>query len=179
MTFLDNGEFKPLGSEKLLKSKCKLLFGTDQDLEMLVYRGVFKKQFYERISNDRKIIIPSIRERPEDIDMIIDSALRELNDGSIQDINIDITGDGRNRIKSYLWPGNYRQLFAKLRNWHEDAIAKNKIKIDSEIISNNPPRTSFFTDSKLGLIEKLIEDYMRSEERRVGKECRSRWSPYH
>ena len=23
------------------------------------------------------------------------------------------------------------------------------------------------------------EDYFRSEERRVGKECRSRWSPYH
>ena len=23
------------------------------------------------------------------------------------------------------------------------------------------------------------EDSMRSEERRVGKECRSRWSPYH
>ena len=22
-------------------------------------------------------------------------------------------------------------------------------------------------------------DYSRSEERRVGKECRSRWSPYH
>ena len=22
-------------------------------------------------------------------------------------------------------------------------------------------------------------DYFRSEERRVGKECRSRWSPYH
>src|SRR2546421_11304114 len=25
----------------------------------------------------------------------------------------------------------------------------------------------------------LIVDPMRSEERRVGKECRSRWSPYH
>ena len=25
----------------------------------------------------------------------------------------------------------------------------------------------------------LIENYKRSEERRVGKECRSRWSPYH
>ena len=24
-----------------------------------------------------------------------------------------------------------------------------------------------------------IEDISRSEERRVGKECRSRWSPYH
>ena len=28
-----------------------------------------------------------------------------------------------------------------------------------------------------GFITKL--DYYRSEERRVGKECRSRWSPYH
>ena len=25
----------------------------------------------------------------------------------------------------------------------------------------------------------LTDDFMRSEERRVGKECRSRWSPYH
>src|SRR5256886_16222008 len=24
-----------------------------------------------------------------------------------------------------------------------------------------------------------VRDYVRSEERRVGKECRSRWSPYH
>ena len=27
--------------------------------------------------------------------------------------------------------------------------------------------------------EESITDYVRSEERRVGKECRSRWSPYH
>ena len=29
------------------------------------------------------------------------------------------------------------------------------------------------------LKEKGIFDHRRSEERRVGKECRSRWSPYH
>ena len=27
-------------------------------------------------------------------------------------------------------------------------------------------------------VEKLMKEF-RSEERRVGKECRSRWSPYH
>src|SRR6266446_9061359 len=27
--------------------------------------------------------------------------------------------------------------------------------------------------------EEMGVDYLRSEERRVGKECRSRWSPYH
>ena len=25
----------------------------------------------------------------------------------------------------------------------------------------------------------VVRDFKRSEERRVGKECRSRWSPYH
>ena len=28
-------------------------------------------------------------------------------------------------------------------------------------------------------VRKLHHDQVRSEERRVGKECRSRWSPYH
>ena len=28
-------------------------------------------------------------------------------------------------------------------------------------------------------VAQISEDAMRSEERRVGKECRSRWSPYH
>ena len=34
-----------------------------------------------------------------------------------------------------------------------------------------------------GMLSKMISPYIaeliRSEERRVGKECRSRWSPYH
>ena len=30
-----------------------------------------------------------------------------------------------------------------------------------------------------GLVKESNKAEMRSEERRVGKECRSRWSPYH
>ena len=30
-----------------------------------------------------------------------------------------------------------------------------------------------------GKLQKEQKDFLRSEERRVGKECRSRWSPYH
>ena len=32
---------------------------------------------------------------------------------------------------------------------------------------------------ELAVFLQNLEDYDRSEERRVGKECRSRWSPYH
>jgi len=37
------------------------------------------------------------------------------------------------------------------------------------------------TDDESGLVTGKISDLagLRSEERRVGKECRSRWSPYH
>ena len=36
------------------------------------------------------------------------------------------------------------------------------------------------TDEKFDKVFRYIEDHAeRSEERRVGKECRSRWSPYH
>ena len=30
-----------------------------------------------------------------------------------------------------------------------------------------------------GVVAKEMGKFARSEERRVGKECRSRWSPYH
>ena len=34
-------------------------------------------------------------------------------------------------------------------------------------------------DGEYGLNKTGLSRYDRSEERRVGKECRSRWSPYH
>ena len=39
----------------------------------------------------------------------------------------------------------------------------------------------FLTNEKLTIVGAagMIGSNMRSEERRVGKECRSRWSPYH
>ena len=36
-----------------------------------------------------------------------------------------------------------------------------------------------FTVAYIFVINVYIYEEMRSEERRVGKECRSRWSPYH
>ena len=42
-----------------------------------------------------------------------------------------------------------------------------------ELIAQLPTPVALTVD------ERLIEFDLRSEERRVGKECRSRWSPYH
>ena len=49
----------------------------------------------------------------------------------------------------------------------------NGLDIPFEIVEHEPALTTEQADS---FIEGIAE---RSEERRVGKECRSRWSPYH
>ena len=41
------------------------------------------------------------------------------------------------------------------------------------------PTLSSLTVAEGAVITATIRDEDRSEERRVGKECRSRWSPYH
>ena len=40
---------------------------------------------------------------------------------------------------------------------------------------NEPGQTQTMSQA----VQKTLENNGRSEERRVGKECRSRWSPYH
>ena len=37
----------------------------------------------------------------------------------------------------------------------------------------------FLIEITMKLVDVTDNEYARSEERRVGKECRSRWSPYH
>src|ERR1039458_7683945 len=59
---------------------------------------------------------------------------------------------------------------------------------DAELTKGSSARGSFWTARKmlclaaLGCtprVRPMSSMHMRSEERRVGKECRSRWSPYH
>ena len=40
-------------------------------------------------------------------------------------------------------------------------------------------KENYFDDDSIVLLESMQDGVLRSEERRVGKECRSRWSPYH
>ena len=55
---------------------------------------------------------------------------------------------------------------------------ENKDELKNEINKSFAKYISEFNDIPEPLKDKRIDE-VRSEERRVGKECRSRWSPYH
>src|SRR3712207_5259588 len=59
---------------------------------------------------------------------------------------------------------------------HSDRVAFVVLLGDQLIAVGRYDRLPGTTDAEIAF---LVEDAHRSEERRVGKECRSRWSPYH
>src|SRR2546425_13056036 len=68
-------------------------------------------------------------------------------------------------------------------------LNKHPLAVNSDLIKfvEQAPDTviTLVTGEKIVVLEKaqevldLVVQFRRSEERRVGKECRSRWSPYH
>src|SRR5256885_7360872 len=57
----------------------------------------------------------------------------------------------------------------------------NNVPSNSGLWSLNPTNGDLFQldHSPSGDFHPFVDSFGRSEERRVGKECRSRWSPYH
>ena len=53
------------------------------------------------------------------------------------------------------------------------------VAIADKIKSEEPDSEILFIGTEKGMENDIVPKRSRSEERRVGKECRSRWSPYH
>ena len=70
-------------------------------------------------------------------------------------------------------------------NWNHEDTSKPKLIIQTTLLTLEWLTQKDKYDGKLTsanireAIKHLDKDNDRSEERRVGKECRSRWSPYH
>src|ERR1035437_3686093 len=85
--------------------------------------------------------------------------------------------------------GVVRQLGKILRRRLDRDLNASCLVPDSRAVPRAAPIAHFMTSKRLPLISALFASLakfcddgsiaIRSEERRVGKECRSRWSPYH
>ncbi len=134
LTFIDTKIYEVLGDIQY-DADVRLIYGTNKDLKRLIKTGQFEEDFYNRIS-DRIIKIPSLKERPEDIDLIIHNSLNEFNDKKDRFISID--KDSINYLKNQSWPGNVRQLHNHLRQVYYDSLFHNENEITLERLKNTP-----------------------------------------
>lgn len=106
---LQEHEIRPVGSTKTIKVDVRIVAATAKDLGELVRKGQFREDLYYRI-NVLTIVIPPLRERKEDIRLLIDHFIKKYNN-VIQPKKVKgVSPEAMQVLMSYRWPGNVREL---------------------------------------------------------------------
>jgi two-component system NtrC family response regulator len=105
---LQEREFERVGSSRPIKVDVRLLAATHRNLEALVREGRFRDDLYYRI-NVVTIALPPLRERREDLPMLVDHFLRVFSDKNGKSIR-GLTREAREALLRYDYPGNVREL---------------------------------------------------------------------
>src|SRR6266536_2439870 len=104
---LQDGEFCRVGGEKIIDTDVRLIASTNRDLETAMRVHQFREDLYYRL-NVIEIRIPPLRERREEIPLLVEDFRRRFN--AQYGRSIDIPPDSVRVFMEYHWPGNIREL---------------------------------------------------------------------
>jgi len=105
---LENHEYQPLGARAPLKADVRFVTATHRNLEQMVEEGSFRRDLYFRI-NVVSLTIPPLRERKEDIPLLVDMALTRFNESYHKHIR-GISPEVMQLLLTHDFPGNVREL---------------------------------------------------------------------
>ncbi|MDY0131791.1 MAG: sigma 54-interacting transcriptional regulator [Desulforegulaceae bacterium] len=108
LTFLDDKVVYPLGSTKGFQANVRIIAATHRNLEQMVGEGNFRQDLLFRL-NVARIHLPPLRERDDDLLLLLNHFLKKFNES----LNKKISGFN-SRAKSilvkYTYPGNVREV---------------------------------------------------------------------
>jgi DNA-binding NtrC family response regulator len=104
---LQEGEVRPVGSSRALKTDVRIVAATNVDVERAVADGKFRQDLFYRLG---VVIInlPPLRERRDDIPLLIERFLKAASAKAMK--QVDLTPAAVEALASYHWPGNVREL---------------------------------------------------------------------
>ena len=109
---LENREVTPLGSNEPVSVTARIVAATNRNLKEMVEQGTFRKDLYFRL-HIVHLIVPPLRERKEDIPLLIDHFLGKYN----EKYGTNIQGVEKEVLKLLMtldYSGNVRELFSLL-----------------------------------------------------------------
>jgi two-component system, NtrC family, response regulator AtoC len=107
---LQDGEFYPVGARQPKRADVRLLCASNQDIPEQVAQGAFRSDLFYRL-NTLSIILPPLRERPEDIAPLARFFLGQLHRRALPfPPPQDIDADAMTLLQAHHWPGNAREL---------------------------------------------------------------------
>jgi len=122
---LQEKEFERIGGEKTIKVDVRVIAATNRNLRALVRKGQFRADLYYRL-NVGEIMIPPLRERKEDLPLLIKHLIIKLNRKLGKKVQ-GISPEAEQILFEYEWPGNVREL--------ENVLERVMVTCDEKIIT--------------------------------------------
>jgi formate hydrogenlyase transcriptional activator len=152
---IETGDFERLGSTRNVHTDVRIIAATNRDLNREVTEGKFRRDLFYRL-NVFPIIIPPLRDRPEDIPLMVWTFVKEFQKRMGKEI-VSISKKSMEALQSYSWPGNVREL----RNVIEHAMivssGKTLVVHAPELPSSETRDTRNLGDMERGHIVKVLE----------------------
>jgi two-component system, NtrC family, response regulator AtoC len=116
LRFLETKTVERVGGTKPIPLDVRLVAATNRSLEQLVREGRFREDLFFRL-NVVRITMPPLRERTEDIPVLLTHYLRQFSEENKFPL-LTIEPGALRHLQAYPWPGNIREL----RNFTENAV---------------------------------------------------------
>ncbi len=113
---IESRTVRPVGSTREVGCNCRIIGATNKALRHLVRQGMFREDLYWRLAVV-VIRMPPLREKPEDIPLLINHFLRDLGKDPA---TLRISYQTMNMMQKYSWPGNVRELRNFVEKGHSD-----------------------------------------------------------
>jgi DNA-binding NtrC family response regulator len=116
---LDEQEVRRIGSNEVIKVDVRIIAASNRILADWVEEGKFRQDLYYRL-RVIEIDIPPLRDRSEDIPLLVEHFLKKLA-GERKTV-FSVSPQALSTLLNYAWPGNVRELEHAL----ESAVALNR-----------------------------------------------------
>ena len=164
---IQEGKLRRLGDVTEISVDVRIIAATSRNLTMEVKAGRFREDLFYRL-NIIPIVMPPLRERPEDIPLLVHHFLKKLNHGPDA---VDVSPEAMQLLVKYSWPGNVREL----QNIVERAIVlcdSNTVSADSlpqEIKRVSDDFHVDIPDERLSIKQALAELVPRIEQELIAR----------
>ena len=149
---------RPVGAQQETSVDVRIISATHKDLPTLVEQGEFRQDLFYRI-NVIELHIPPLRERREDIPLLVDSILSRLSQRN-QPPALDIEAEALKKLCGHPLPGNVREL--------ENILERSATLLDGSCIGSNDLLLPETPDNQPSVDENLpLEEYLEQVEKKA------------
>lgn len=157
LRFLQEKEYRPLGSAKIRQANVRIIAATNANVEQKLAEGTLRRDLYYRV-NTLLLTLPPLRQRPEDISVLARYFLAKYAK-EYKKSTLDLAPEALQLLQLYEWPGNVRELEHVIAR--AVALAAHPILLPADLSLPQPERLfESFRVTKARMVAEFEKSYI-------------------